>query len=82
MSRVSVADSGERGAGAGGLVGNSAVVVAELEEDDVAGLDEGERVGPMTLGDVGARGAAADGAVDDVDSAGSKKAARGSPQPH
>jgi hypothetical protein len=57
------------GVGDGGCAGevDAAVVVAELDEDEVAGLDEGEGVRPMALGDVGVAGEAADGAVDDVD---------------
>ena len=45
----------------------AAIVVAELNEDEVAGLDEGEGVGPVALRDVGVRGQAPDGSVDDVD---------------
>jgi hypothetical protein len=66
---------GRSGAGLQALVGDgdgagkveAAVVVAELDEDDVAGLDEFEGGGPVALGDVGVAGEAADGAVDDVD---------------
>jgi hypothetical protein len=45
----------------------AAVVVAELDEDDVAGLDDLKGGGPVPLRDVGVAGEAADGAVDDVD---------------
>jgi hypothetical protein len=53
------------GDGAGKV--EAAVVVAELDEDEVAGLDEFEGGGPVALRDVGVAGEAADGAVDDVD---------------
>jgi len=46
---------------------DAAVIVAELDEDDVAGLDEFEGRVPVALRDVGVAGEAADGAVDDVD---------------
>ena len=55
------------GDGRGARKVEAAVVVAELDEDEVAGLDEFEGVGPVALGDIGVRGEAADGAVDDVD---------------
>ena len=60
-SRTRIGD----GLGAGDVDG--AVVVAELDEDEVAGLDHGEGVLPVAGGDEGVAGEAADGAVDDVD---------------
>jgi hypothetical protein len=53
------------GRGAGEV--DAAVVVAELDKDEVAGLDEREGVLPVAGGDVGVAGEASDGAIDDVD---------------
>jgi hypothetical protein len=78
---------GGRGGGAGkqALVGygfrageiEAAVVVAELDEDEVAGLNEFERIGPVALRDVGVGREAADGAVDNVDFGGVEKVGNG-----
>ena len=48
----------------------AAVVVAHLQEEIVAGLHLGEGGGPVAFVDVGARGAAGDGSVGDVDARG------------
>jgi len=55
------------GDGSGSGEVDTAVIVAPLNEDEVAGLDEGEGVIPVAGGDVGVAGESADGAVDDVD---------------
>jgi hypothetical protein len=41
--------------------------MAELDKDEVAGLDELKGIGPVALRDVGVGREAADRAVDDVD---------------
>ena len=46
---------------------DAAVVMAKLDEDEVAGLDEFEGRIPVAGGDVSVAGEASDGAVDDVD---------------
>ena len=48
----------------------AAIVVAHLEEDEVAGFDFGEDFIPGALVDVGAAGASGAGAVGDVDACG------------
>ena len=50
--------------------GGAAVVVAHLDEDEVAGLHFGEDVVPEALVEVGAGAAAGAGAIGDVDSGG------------
>ena len=50
-----------------GIVTAAAVVVAELHQDEVAGLELVGDFLPKAFGDVGAAGAAAEGAVDDID---------------
>jgi hypothetical protein len=53
------------GSGAGHL--DAAVVMTELDEDEVTGLDQGKSIFPVTLRDVSVAGEAADGSIDDVD---------------
>ena len=48
----------------------AAVIVAHLEEEEVAGFHLSEGGGPVAFVDVGARGAAGDGSVGDVDARG------------
>ena len=68
------------GRGAGKV--DAAVVVAELDEDEVAGLDEFEGRVPVSGGDVGMAGEASDGAIDDVNFGGVEEVGDGgSPAP-
>lgn len=62
-----VADAAEGAAGAFGVVGCDGVVVAELHENEVAGLCLFEDVGPAVFGAEGSAAASADGAVVDDD---------------
>ena len=64
-----VAETFERASGLG-AVEVAAVVVAHLEEDEVAGLDLGEDAVPGAFVDEGAAAAAGAGAVGDVDAGG------------
>ena len=64
FSLVAVAGEG----GAVGIVGGvGGVVVAEVHDDPVAGLDLGEDFGPCAFFDIAAAAAAAEGIVVDVD---------------
>ena len=61
------AEGADRAAGAGSVVEGAGVVVAELDEDGVAGFDLGEQLIPQALGDKRAAAAPTAGGVDDVD---------------
>ena len=79
--------SGLRRAGREALVGDgrcsgkgdAAVVMAPLDKDDVAGLDDREGEVPMAAGNVAVGGLAADSAVDDVDFGGIEEVGDGRP---
>ena len=62
-----LADPRERAAGAGRVVDGTAIVMAELNQHDVATFDVGQQLVPQTLGDERAAAAAAARAIDDVD---------------
>ena len=49
---------------------DASIVVTELNEDDIAGLDKFEGAVPVAGGDIGMAAETADGAVDDVNPAG------------
>jgi hypothetical protein len=61
-----VAEAGKRAAGAV-FVGRAAVVVTELDEDDIAGLQVIQNAVPQSLGEEGPAAAAGAGTVDDID---------------
>ena len=65
-----VTDAMDGSAGASWIVERPIIVVTPLEEDDVAGLDKGQRLRPLVFHDVGPAAASANGAVIDVDLAG------------
>src|SRR5882724_2097954 len=63
-----VAEALYRAARAGGVVKGRAIVVAELNHDEVAGFDQGQGLLPKSLRQIGATAEPANGAIDDVDS--------------